>query len=88
MQSLKWKIDSNCSAIQLESSYFDIEEGDFLKIGDQKYSGSPVIDQIIVGSSFIATFRSDGNVTATGFIVFWSCYLGSFQTQYGMNLKL
>lgn len=86
MQSLNWKIDSNCSVVQLESLYFKTQKGyDFLQIGDKEYSGSLEIDQMIGDSSFEATFRADGYATATGFSVLWSCYVGSIQRQYGIN---
>ena len=79
MQNIIWKIESNCSAVQVDSLYFDTIAGkDLLDIAAQEYSGSPLINQIILGSSFVATFRSDGNSERSAFNVSWSCFVDHY----------
>ena len=73
---IEWSINSNCSAIHLVSTHFDIEEGyDFLSMAGKEYTGTGPIDTIVEGSSFVATFNSDETQTATGFTILWSCYV-------------
>ena len=71
-----WHVDSDCSSIHLVSTHFDIEGCcDLLTIAGLEFSGSPVINRVIEGSSFVATFTSDGSVTRSGFTILWSCYV-------------
>ena len=85
-EEIEWSINSECAAIQIESTRFNTEsDADFLSIGNKKYSGSAIIDQIIDGASFVAKFTSDSRKSASGFTVYWSCYSGVIEHQNGIN---
>ena len=78
----EWTVESECDRVRIVSTHFDTEGGfDHVTIGDQEYSGSVEIDQV-VGPSFTVAFASDGSVTKTGFELTWSCdvqVLGKFR---------
>ena len=71
---ITWTIDSVCYDIHIFSTSFDTESTyDEVTIGDSTFSGSDVEVDLIMPGTFDVRFTSDGSVTQTGFVLFWSC---------------
>ena len=56
---IQWNITSDCSAIILQSTEFDLTSDYVLTIADIEYTGYTAINKIIRGPSFIATFSQN-----------------------------
>ena len=71
----QWRINSDCSAVRITSTYFDIEEYyDFITIdGIQSTQRHSPINQLVRKSSFPIRFNSDSSGTGSGFALDWVC---------------
>jgi len=65
-----WTVESDCDQVRIISTYFSIND-DYLTIGDQRYSGSVKIDQV-VGQEVTVSFSSGGSIDSR-FSLTWSC---------------
>ena len=69
-----WRFETDCDAVELTSTFFDLEYGfDTLIIDGVEHTGSTPISQTVESSSFVINFNSDHSQSRGGFSLLWTC---------------